>query len=139
MNGVELLTPGPEERRLQHAEGDRGRWTSSPRPPRAAPSTRSPGPAAGSSRTAPSPPAPSACCTPIRRPIFFVKGQGPWVNADTLGVAQMPGDWATPNNHGLGISKGSKNPELAWAFVKHMTGDEWATEFAQSRQRPDRQ
>ena len=52
---------------------------------------------------------------------FFFKGQGPWVNADTLGVAQMPGGWSTPNSHGLGISKGSKNPELAFALVKHMT------------------
>src|SRR5437762_12952304 len=39
---------------------------------------------------------------------FFFKGQGPWVNADTLGVAQMPGGWSTPNSHGLGVSKGSK-------------------------------
>ena len=30
----------------------------------------------------------------------------------------MPGDWATPNSHGFGISKGSKNPDLAWDFVQ---------------------
>ena len=33
---------------------------------------------------------------------LFIKGQGPWVNRDTLGVAQMPGNWAVPNSHGLG-------------------------------------
>lgn len=64
---------------------------------------------------------------------FFVKGQGPWVNEETLGAAHAPGKWATPTNHGFGISKGSKNPELAWAFVKHLTGNRWATEFATRR------
>src|SRR5580698_8099209 len=61
---------------------------------------------------------------------FFVKGQGRWINEDTLGVAQTPGYWATPTNHGFGIAKGSKNPDLAWAFIKHMAGNRWATELA---------
>ena len=64
---------------------------------------------------------------------FFFKGQGPWVNADTLGVAQMPGGWSTPNSHGLGVSKGSKNPELAFALLKHMTSDKWTAEFIRRR------
>ena len=64
---------------------------------------------------------------------FFVKGQAPWVNADTLGVAQMPGGFATPNNHGLGISKASRNPDLAWAFLKHVTADAQAAEMAENR------
>ena len=61
---------------------------------------------------------------------FWIKGKGPWINGDTLGAAQMPGNWATPNSHGLGISKGSKNPELAWDFVKYLTDNEVATAFA---------
>ncbi len=64
---------------------------------------------------------------------FFVKGQGPWINPDTLGAVQGPGDWSTPTNHGFAISKTSKNPELAWALVKHMTGNKWATELATRR------
>lgn len=64
---------------------------------------------------------------------FFVKGQGPWVNEDTLGAAQAPGNWSTPTNHGFAISKSSKNPDLAWALVKHMTGNKWATEFSTRR------
>src|SRR5262249_13630517 len=64
---------------------------------------------------------------------FFVKGQGRWINPDTLGVAHAPGGCATPTNHGFGVSKSSKNPELAFALVKHMTGVKWATRFAQSR------
>jgi ABC-type glycerol-3-phosphate transport system substrate-binding protein len=63
---------------------------------------------------------------------FWIKGKGPWINADTLGAAHAPGGWATPNSHGLGISKGSKNPELAWAFVKHITGDVVADSFART-------
>jgi putative chitobiose transport system substrate-binding protein len=61
---------------------------------------------------------------------FWIKGKGPWINGDTLGAAQMPGNWATPNSHGLGISKGSKNPDLAWDFVKYLTDIEVASAFA---------
>ena len=54
---------------------------------------------------------------------FFVKGQGKWVTPETIGVAHMPGGFATPNSHGLGISKGSKNPDLAWDFLKFVTNE----------------
>ena len=54
---------------------------------------------------------------------FFFKGQGSWVTPETLGVAHMPGFWATPNSHGLGISKGSKNPEAGWQFMKWLVED----------------
>ncbi|HEX2889592.1 sugar ABC transporter substrate-binding protein [Vineibacter terrae] len=64
---------------------------------------------------------------------FFFKGQGSWVTPDTLGVAHMPGNYATPNSHGLGISKGSKNPELAWDFLKFITADDQAGELATRR------
>ena len=64
---------------------------------------------------------------------YFVKGQGPWVNADTLGAAQMPGNWATPNSHGLGISKGSKHPELAWEFITFITSTPQAAKLVNTR------
>jgi ABC-type glycerol-3-phosphate transport system substrate-binding protein len=64
---------------------------------------------------------------------FFVKGQGRWINPDTLGATQAPGGWATPTNHGFAVSKSSKNPDLAFALVKHITGVKWASKFAQSR------
>jgi ABC-type glycerol-3-phosphate transport system substrate-binding protein len=64
---------------------------------------------------------------------FFIKGQGTWINPDTLGVAHAPGFWATPTNHGFGISKSSKNPDLAWEFIKHLTSNKWATTFAKNR------
>ena len=64
---------------------------------------------------------------------FFFKGQGSWVTPETLGVAHMPGDYATPNSHGLGISKGSKNPELAWEFLKFITDNGQAGELAERR------
>jgi ABC-type glycerol-3-phosphate transport system substrate-binding protein len=63
---------------------------------------------------------------------FFIKGQGNWVGADTLGVAHAPGGFATPNSHGLGISKASKDPDLAWEFVKFVT-DEGAQELGANR------
>jgi ABC-type glycerol-3-phosphate transport system substrate-binding protein len=61
---------------------------------------------------------------------FFVKGQGRWINRDTLGAVEMPGYWSTPTNHGFAISKSSKNPELAFALIKLMTSNKWATKFA---------
>lgn len=64
---------------------------------------------------------------------FFVKGQGSWVTPETIGVAHMPGNFATPNSHGLGISKGSKNPELAWDFLKFITDTGQAGELATRR------
>ncbi len=54
---------------------------------------------------------------------FFVKGQGKWVTPETLGVAHAPGAFATPNSHGLGISKACKNPDLAWDFLKFVTNE----------------
>lgn len=64
---------------------------------------------------------------------FFVKGQGQWINDDTLGAAQLPGFWSTPTNHGFAISKGSKNPDLAWSFLKHMTSDKAAADLFKIR------
>ena len=45
------------------------------------------------------------------------------MNPETLGVAHAPGGFATPNSHGLGISKASKNPDLAWDFLKFVTNE----------------
>jgi ABC-type glycerol-3-phosphate transport system substrate-binding protein len=61
---------------------------------------------------------------------FWIKGKGPWITGETLGAAQMPGDWATPNSHGLGISKGSKQRDLAWDFVKYLTDSDVAMQFS---------
>lgn len=64
---------------------------------------------------------------------YFFKGQGAWVTPETLGVAHAPGGYSTPNSHGLGVSKGSKHPELAIAFVKHVTADAQAGQLANQR------
>lgn len=61
---------------------------------------------------------------------YYIKGQGAWVNPDTLGAAQGPGGWAVPNSHGLGISKGSQNPELAWDFLTFITSKQEMMKFA---------
>lgn len=64
---------------------------------------------------------------------YFFKGQGAWVTPGTLGVAHAPGGYSTPNSHGLGVSRGSKHPELAVAFVKHVTADAQAGQLADQR------
>jgi ABC-type glycerol-3-phosphate transport system substrate-binding protein len=63
---------------------------------------------------------------------FYIRGGGPWINADTLGATQMPGGFATPNAHGLGISKSSKYPDLAWEFIKLATNEKWAYTFGKN-------
>jgi ABC-type glycerol-3-phosphate transport system substrate-binding protein len=63
---------------------------------------------------------------------FYVRGGGPWINGDTLGATQMPGGFATPNSHGLGISKSSKYPDLAWEFIKLATSEKWAYTFGKN-------
>jgi ABC-type glycerol-3-phosphate transport system substrate-binding protein len=63
---------------------------------------------------------------------FYVRGGGPWINGDTLGATHMPGGFATPNSHGLGISKSSKHPELAWEFIKLATSEKWAYTFGKT-------
>ncbi|MFI5012751.1 MAG: ABC transporter substrate-binding protein [Hyphomicrobiales bacterium] len=64
---------------------------------------------------------------------FFVKTQGSWIKPDTIGIAEVPGFWSTPNVHGYGISKGAKNPELAWSFLKFVTDKQQALQFARGR------
>jgi ABC-type glycerol-3-phosphate transport system substrate-binding protein len=64
---------------------------------------------------------------------FFLKGQGAWINPDTLGIGELPGNWSVPSLHGYAISKGTKNPDLAWAFVDFCTAKKQAQEMADSR------
>jgi ABC-type glycerol-3-phosphate transport system substrate-binding protein len=54
------------------------------------------------------------------------KNAAKWVSRDTIGVGEFPGRWGVVLPHGWAISKGSKNPDLAWAFLKHITSDEVA-------------
>ncbi len=64
---------------------------------------------------------------------FFLKGQGAWINEDTLGIGELPDNWSVPSLHGYAISKGTKNPDLAWAFVDFCTAKKQAQEMADSR------
>jgi ABC-type glycerol-3-phosphate transport system substrate-binding protein len=64
---------------------------------------------------------------------FFLKGQGAWINPDTLGVAELPGNWSVPTLHGYGISKGTKDPDLAWDFVEFCTARKQAQAMADIR------
>ena len=64
---------------------------------------------------------------------FFLKGQGAWINQDTLGVGELPGNWSVPTLHGYAISKGTKNPDLAWGFVDFCTAKQQAQQMADSR------
>ncbi|WP_428488828.1 extracellular solute-binding protein [Rhodopila sp.] len=64
---------------------------------------------------------------------FFLKGQGAWINADTLGVAELPGNWSVPTLHGYAISKGTKDPDLAWSFVEFCTARKQAQSMADTR------
>jgi ABC-type glycerol-3-phosphate transport system substrate-binding protein len=64
---------------------------------------------------------------------FFLKGQGAWINPETLGVAELPGNWSVPTLHGYAISKGTKDPDLAWSFAEFCTAKKQAQSMAESR------
>ena len=114
MNGIELLIAGSEERRLQHAGGDRGA-DGSPRPRRAAAINKiswtgrwvEPNGAFASGTV--------GMLHAHSPAYFFIKGQGPWINerdagrgadAGQLGDAQQPrlrhlqGHRAIPSSRG---------------------------------------
>lgn len=60
---------------------------------------------------------------------LWFKSKGPWVNEDTVGAADFPGHWSTPNSHAFLISKGSKYPQEAWDFVKMISSGDGAYIF----------
>jgi len=60
---------------------------------------------------------------------MWMKAKGPWMSKDTVGAAQMPGNWSTPNSHALLISSSTKYPDIAWDFVKMATGGHGAFEL----------
>lgn len=60
---------------------------------------------------------------------LWFKSKGPWVNEDTVGAADFPGKWSTPNSHAFLISKGSKYPQEAWDFVKMISSGDGAYVF----------
>jgi len=57
---------------------------------------------------------------------LWFKSKAPWVNEETVGAAQMPGGWSTPNSHALLISKSTRHPDAAWDFVKIATSGDGA-------------
>jgi len=63
---------------------------------------------------------------------MWFKSKGPWVNEETVGAANFPGGWATPNAQGLMISKGSKYPQEAWDFVKIATSGDGVVAFGKT-------
>ena len=60
---------------------------------------------------------------------MWMKAKGTWMSKETVGAAQMPGNWATPNSHALLISSSTKYPEICWDFVKMATGGQGAFEL----------
>jgi ABC-type glycerol-3-phosphate transport system substrate-binding protein len=57
---------------------------------------------------------------------LWFKSKGPWVNEETVGAAELPGGWSTPNSHAMLISKSCKYPDAAWDFVKIATSGDGA-------------
>jgi len=49
---------------------------------------------------------------------LWMKSKGKWMNSDTVGATHLPGGWSTPNSHSWLISKGCKDPDAAWDFLK---------------------
>ena len=50
-----------------------------------------------------------------------------------MAIAELPANWSVPTLHGYAISKGTKDPDLAWAFVEFCTAKKQAQEMADRR------
>jgi ABC-type glycerol-3-phosphate transport system substrate-binding protein len=59
----------------------------------------------------------------------WFKNSSNWVSPETLGTAQWPGGWAVPDPQGWSILKPSKDPDLAWEFVRFITSKKWAMQY----------
>src|SRR5690606_23482743 len=58
---------------------------------------------------------------------YNFRGQAPWLNEDTLGIAPFPGGWgAMGSSHAFAVSAATEHPDLAAEFVAMITNDEWA-------------
>jgi ABC-type glycerol-3-phosphate transport system substrate-binding protein len=63
---------------------------------------------------------------------LWFKSKADWVNSDTVGAINLPGDWSTPNSHAFVMSAGSKHPEEAWDFMKIATSGDGAITFGEA-------
>jgi ABC-type glycerol-3-phosphate transport system substrate-binding protein len=63
---------------------------------------------------------------------LWFKSKADWVNADTVGAINLPGNWSTPNSHAFVMSAGSKHPDEAWDFMKIATSGDGAITFGEA-------
>jgi len=68
--------------------------------------------------------------------LLWIMGNASWVDAESIGFAQMPGDWSVPNAHALHISASTRHPEQAWDFIKIATQGEGALAFGKRLNSP---
>lgn len=59
-------------------------------------------------------------------------GKSDWMNADTVGVMELPGGYFTPNQHGWGISKSTDHPDAAVDMLKIITSDKWQVDMGET-------
>ncbi len=57
--------------------------------------------------------------------LFWIASKADWIDEDGVEVAEVPGIHAVPNNHGWGISKGTKHAEAAVHLLKIATSEKW--------------
>ncbi len=57
--------------------------------------------------------------------LFWIASKADWIDEDGVEVAEVPGVHAVPNNHGWGISKGTRHAEAAVHLLKIATSEKW--------------
>ena len=62
--------------------------------------------------------------------LFWAASKADWISDKTVEVMDVPGAFAVPNHHGLGVSKSTKHPEAAVELLKIATSDKWQTVMA---------
>lgn len=68
--------------------------------------------------------------------LLWVMSNAQWVDEDSVGFAQMPGNWSVPNAHALHISASTPYPDQAWDFIRIVTSGEGALAFGKKLNSP---
>lgn len=68
--------------------------------------------------------------------LLWMMSNAKWIDEDSIGFAQMPGNWSVPNAQALHISTGSRYPDEAWDFIRIATSGEGAFAFGKKLNSP---
>ena len=64
--------------------------------------------------------------------LFWIASKADWIDEEGVEVAEVPGGYSVPNNHGWGVSKSTKHADAAVHLLKIATSDKWQKVMAET-------